>query len=439
LEQFTSGNYREGVRKIASLADLTTLVGDPLGFEKMRTEGTIEDVRGKIGKENQASLDRILEFKDKYYQLQDINTKLERAQSSTQDPNAAPESYDPDYINQLKKQQNDLNQIINNPKYQNIRQDYLNLGNAVKNEIFQRNINAPEQNKYTFETAAQEQLQSILGYDFYDELSDENKIIFKNLTASEKIKDKPVPFETPIQSPDDSMREGFAEGGGPKMGRRGFLGLLTGIAAAPELIKSIKGTKKAAQIAKVLPKVSGMPEWFNPLVTKIMKEGVDISPKATRVEDMITVKKLEIPSETGKPEVIILRENKATGNITIESNVGGVADSPFELQYSPPKSDINLETGEQIKYPGEFYVVENRPRPVGWEGSDLDFDYDTFDIDEAFSDVERLEKIGTGKIGDVKKVEQRAKGRKMVYDSPYEDVSNRFPDPDVPDWWEYNE
>ena len=170
-----------------------------------------------------------------------------------------------------------------------------------------------------------------------------------------------------------------------------------------------------------------------------MKEGVDISPKATRVEDMVTVKKLEIPSETGKPEVIILRENKATGNITIESNVGGVADSPFELQYSPPKSDINLETGEQIKYPGEFYVVENRPRPVGWEGSDLDFDYDTFSIDEAFSDVERLEKIGTGKIGDVKKVEQRAKGRKMVYDSPYEDVSNRFPDPDVPDWWEYNE
>jgi hypothetical protein len=439
LEQFTSGNYREGIRKIADVADLTTLVGDPLGFEKMRTEGTIEDVRGKIGKENQASLDRILEFKDKYYQLQDINTKLQRAESATQDPNAAPESYDPNYLNELKKQQIDLDKIINSPKYQNIRTDYLNVGNAVKNEIFKRNINAPEQNKYTFETAAQEQLKSILGYDFYDELSDENKIIFKNLTASEKIKDQPVPFETPIQSPDDSMREGFAEGGGPKMGRRGFLGLLTGIAAAPELIKSIKGTKKAAQIAKVLPKVSGMPEWFSPLVNKIMKEGVDVSPKVSRLEDFEIVKKLEIPSETGKPEVITLTQNKATGNITIESNVGGVADSPFELQYSPPKSDINLETGKEIKYPGEFYVVENRPRPVGWEGSDLDFDYDTFSIDEAFSDVERLEKIGTGKIEDIKKVEQRAKGRKMVYDSPYDDVSNRFPEPDVPDWWEYNE
>jgi hypothetical protein len=106
-----------------------------------------------------------------------------------------------------------------------------------------------------------------------------------------------------------------------------------------------------------------------------------------------------------------------------------------ELGYNETGEQVMFDgqTGEQIKYPGEFYVVENRPRPVGWEGSDLDFDYDTFDIDEAFSDVERLEKIGTGKIGDVKKVEQRAKGRKMVYDSPYEDVSNRFPDPDVPD------
>jgi hypothetical protein len=189
LEQFTSGNYREGIRKIADIADLTTLIGDPLGFEKMRTEGTIEDVRGKIGKENQASLDRILEFKDKYYQLQDVNTKLQRAESAAAgqyDPESP--GVDPNYLNELKKQQADLNKIINSSKYQNIRTDYLNVGNAVKNEIFGRNINAPEQNKYTFETAAQEQLKSILGYDFYDELSDENKIIFKNLTASEKIK-----------------------------------------------------------------------------------------------------------------------------------------------------------------------------------------------------------------------------------------------------------
>jgi hypothetical protein len=38
----------------------------------------------------------------------------------------------------------------------------------------------------------------------------------------------------------------------------------------------------------------------------------------------------------------------------------------------------------------------------------------------AYSDVERLEKIGTGKIKDAKKIEERAKGRKMLEQSPYE-------------------
>jgi hypothetical protein len=83
------------------------------------------------------------------------------------------------------------------------------------------------------------------------------------------------------------------------MDRRTLLKIMGGIAALPALGKAIKGTGiKATKVAgKVLPKVQGMPEWFGPLVNKIMKEGVDISPKASRVEDMTTVKKLEIPSE----------------------------------------------------------------------------------------------------------------------------------------------
>ena len=185
----------------------------------------------------------------------------------------------------------------------------------------------------------------------------------------------------------------------------------------------------AKTVAKTLPKVSGMPEWFTPLVNKIMKEGVDISPKASRVEDMTTVKKLEIPSETGKPEVITLTENKITGEISIDANIsGGAADSSFELNYRPPKSDINLETGKEIKSPGDFSVIENRPRPTR-EPGDYEFDYDNFDINDAYSDVERLEKIGTGKIKDTKKIEERAKGREMLKQSPYEDIMNRYSDP----------
>ena len=219
------------------------------------------------------------------------------------------------------------------------------------------------------------------------------------------------------------------------MDRRTLLKIMGGIAALPALGKAIKGTgiKAIKAAGKVLPKVSGMPEWFTPLVNKIMKEGVDISPKASRVEDIEIVKKLEIPSETGKPEVITLTQNKATGNITIESNYGGIGDTPFELNYRPPKSDINLETGKEIKYPGDFQVIENRPRPTR-EPGDYEFDYDNFDIDSAYSDVERLEKIATGKIKDVKKIEQRALGRKKLENSPYQDIMDRYPDPDMGDY-----
>jgi hypothetical protein len=221
------------------------------------------------------------------------------------------------------------------------------------------------------------------------------------------------------------------------MKRRSFLKVLGGGLLSIPLAKLMKGKsllKPAAKtVAKTLPKVSGMPEWFTPLVNKIMKEGVDISPKASRVEDIEIVKKLEIPSETGKPEVITLTQNKATGNITIESNYGGIGDTPFELNYRPPKSDINLETGKEIKYPGDFQVIENRPRPTR-EPGDYEFDYDNFDIDSAYSDVERLEKIATGKIKDVKKIEQRAAGRKKVEESPYDDIMDRYPDPDMGDY-----
>jgi len=446
LEQFTSGNYREGVRKIASLADLTTLVGDPLGFEKMRTEGTIEDVRGKIGKENQASLDRILEFKDKYYQLQDINTKLQRAESATQDPNATPESYDPDYINQLKKQQNDLNQIINNPKYQNIRTDYLNVGNAVKNEIFKRNINAPEQNKYTFETAAQEQLQSILGYDFYDELSDENKIIFKNLTSSEKIKDQPVPFETPIQSPDDSMREGFAEGGGPKIGRRGFLGLLTGVAAAPELIKTIKGGKKTVQAAKVASKIKlepaeGMYSWFPDLIEKIKVKGKPFEEKEIIMEASY---KHEAKGYGGLPKGVetvtrhvdgdtefLLREypdGRLAVDIHSPRNQEG-SSTPVTLYYRP-KMELKYYSGTKVE-PAEFKVLEKEPRYFANGPDDVDIEMsETRKIpgkNTIYGDVEAAERFATGKIENRKIIPVKQARREQMEDAPTDFIEETSP------------
>jgi hypothetical protein len=443
LEQFTSGNYREGIRKIADVADLTTLVGDPLGFEKMRTEGTIEDVRGKIGKENQASLDRILEFKDKYYQLQDINTKLERAQSSAEGQyDTESPGVDSNYLNELKKQQANLNKIINSPKYQNIRTDYLNVGNAVKNEIFGRNINAPEQNKYTFETAAQEQLKSILGYDFYDELSDENKIIFKNLTASEKIKDQPVPFETPIQSPDDSMREGFAEGGGPKMGRRGFLGLLTGIAAAPEIMKSIKGTKAAKVASKIkLEKAEGMYPWFPDLIEKIKTKGKPFEEKQLIMEASY---KHEAKGYGGLPtgeEKLTKHVDGDTEFVLREYPDGRIAvdihsprnqemfETPVTLYYRPTM-ELQYHSGVKVE-PAEFKVLEKEPRYFANGPDDVDIEMsETRKVpgkDTIFGDVEAAERFATGKIENRKIIPAKQARRDQMLDQPVDFIEETAP------------
>ena len=220
------------------------------------------------------------------------------------------------------------------------------------------------------------------------------------------------------------------------MNKRDFLKLMgTGLAALPMAGKLFKeGAPEikavAKNIARTLPKVKGMPEWFTPLVNKIMKEGKDISPKASRLEDLEIVKKLEITTAKGESEVITLTQNKATGEISIESKTGGVADSPFELNYRPPKSDINLDTGKQIKDPGDFSVIENRPKPDYNNPGKVEFDYDHFHIDDAHSNIEKLEEIATGKIKDLEKADQRLKNKQRTESHPYEDIMDRYPDPE---------
>jgi hypothetical protein len=259
----------------------------------------------------------------------------------------------------------------------------------------------------------------------------------------------------PEISPDDYLNEyqqymsggrvRLSEGGkGPKLSRRGFLGFLMGAASLPFVGKLMKGKKgvQAAKVAtKVLPKVSGMPEWFPSLVARIEKEGIDISPKATRVEDIRTVKKIEVPVAGEKKPDIITMTQYPDGTIHIEADVyGGSFDSPFDLHYKPPKSDMDLETGKAINYPGEFSVMESRPRPVyDPHSADWELEYENMSVKDAVSDLERVEKIATGKRIHPKRVQQREKARVNVEENPYDDIINRYGEVDTPDWWDPND
>ena len=102
----------------------------------------------------------------------------------------------------------------------------------------------------------------------------------------------------------DGGRVKLADGGGPKFTRRGALGLLGALAATP-LVKSLmKGEKlageaKALKAVKLLPKVSGMPEWFPSLVAKIDKEGKYMN-KDIGLADNLKIKQLTVQSKTEK-------------------------------------------------------------------------------------------------------------------------------------------
>jgi len=218
-------------------------------------------------------------------------------------------------------------------------------------------------------------------------------------------------------------------------------------------------TKGAKVATRVLPKVKGMPEWFSPLVSRIEKEGIDLTPQALEKQKLafkqnpvsnaegyqvVQSRKLELPVTGEKePDILIMTEYK-NGDFYIEADTyGGAFDSPFELYYSAPKEisepiykrNANGElivTGQKkIKKEGEFIVYEDRPefRPSYPFDNNVELEMSEFSTKDAISDLERIEKIATGKRIHPKKVEQRTKDRKYVEDNPFEDAFNRSPDP----------
>ena len=440
LPELQKGDWREAIRS-------TTL-----GFLPESVVGSRRTDLLRIAKtqEEKDAAQLLFDYQDKIDEANNIQEQIE----SLKNPEftTSVEGYESDptiKINQLENKLKNLDSfLISNEKKVNKITPVIK---KLSNELIESNVSNiidPITKKPTV-------LGKIIGTTSATDKEKLSEDIQRTIYQEPEKEIETKPFEAPeIISPDDYLNEyrqymsggrvKLSEGGkGPKIGRRGFLGFLIGAASLPFVGKLMKGKKgvQAAKVAgKVLPKVAGMPEWFSPLVNRIQKEGIDISPKATRVEDIIKVKKLEVPAPDGKSNDIITMTEYPDGKIDIEANVyGGAFDSPFSLEYRPPRSDINIETGAEIKSPGDFTVVEQRPRPESGNPGKIEIDYESMSVDDTISDLERLEKIGTGKRIHPRRVEQRTGARKFVEDNPYEDVVNRYPDPDTPDWWEYEE
>jgi hypothetical protein len=214
--------------------------------------------------------------------------------------------------------------------------------------------------------------------------------------------------------------------------KRDFLKLFgAGLASLPfagkllrEGLPEIKSAAKG--IARTLSKVEGMPEWFSPLVNKILKNGKNISPEVKRLEDTVHVRTLK-DGDT----VFTLTEHPLEGEIRVEiKSPRNPHGEPVELQYKKPKKDFDPDTGKTINEPGEFQVVESEPRWTNSNDPVLELGERVTSVDKAAGDIEAAERAVTGKIKNREKIKERRKIKDQMENNPTDYIDQEYgPEP----------
>ena len=259
-------------------------------------------------------------------------------------------------------------------------------------------------------------------------------------------KDKPILPMNPMmdEGVQDPSKRGFLKGAGA-LGLGSFL-------LGPGILKLAKTFKTKEALNLIQHTAPGQPEWFAPLVEKILTKGTMKKINDKVLDDLYTYHTYE---EGGK--TITLKKSKPSAtdpnatkiDITVEG--GGAYDEPFyiEYQYPLPKQYNITPDGDMIPVKTKesnsiFRVSESRPQ---WQRSGPD-DYslestvedfqaispkeDIFSLPKGktgiLSDVEGLEKIATGKIKNPKLQEARQKVKDKVLETPNEDRVIRYND-----------
>ena len=241
----------------------------------------------------------------------------------------------------------------------------------------------------------------------------------------------------------DGGRIGLSGGGGPKIGRRGFLGLIAGAAAAPDLMKAIKGTGQAAKIASKikLEKAEGMYPWFPDLIEKIKVQGKPFEEKEIIMEASY---KHQAKGYGGLPQGVetvtrhvdgdtefLLREypdGRLAVDIHSPRNQEG-SSTPVTLYYRPTM-ELKYYNGVKVE-PAEFKVLEKEPRYFANGPDDVDIEMSEMrkvpGKDTIFGDVEAAERFATGKIQNRKIIPAKQARREQMEDAPTDFIEETSP------------
>jgi len=211
-------------------------------------------------------------------------------------------------------------------------------------------------------------------------------------------------------------RLGFAGGKLADIGRRGFLkflgGTAAGIAAMKTGLTKLLGGKSAPEVKKVIDEVvvnnkSGAPDWFQPLVNKILKEGKDAN--ITYGERQIG-KVMDTPS--GKVDVVYKMD---TGEVEL-SFVGKdtALGEQVDLVYKPGQV---IEEGKFAgkKEGDEFIASESVPEGIQTGRDDYSIELgvnETDNVGDLASDLSELKTFATGEKQTIKEIVDGIKKKK---------------------------
>jgi len=248
-------------------------------------------------------------------------------------------------------------------------------------------------------------------------------------------------------------RVGFKAGGIDK-GRRAFMKWLAGItgatvAAGTGLIKwgAKKGAGKTVIKAgdHIVQGTPGMPDWFIPLINRIVKEGDDVTKKlGTKEREIVHTKKI------AEGEEVIVYQDLDTGNVRVEytspHSMGEGVAGPVQLEYRAPQViDEGKYAGQKTK--PEFDAVE--PEPVGHTmgPDDYSIEWDGENVvgraEDLMSDTNKLKQFAKKKkptMGEIVESGKKKKAVQKVHENEsdyivskqgdYEDYDDYLPDID---------
>ncbi len=244
--------------------------------------------------------------------------------------------------------------------------------------------------------------------------------------------DQYIPYEDLRPDEDPLPEGGFYEGGRVPfgkggMGRRAFLGWLAGAIGSIAGLKSGlikfgagkgKGTLAVKAGDHIIQSTPGMPDWYIPLVNRIVKEGDDITAKLGTVErEIVHTKKL------GKGEFadeVTVYQDMNTGNVRVEYNSRhsmGEGYEPVHLEYRAGEViEEGKHAGKKTKPEFEASEVEPVGHTHGPDDYSIDWDGENVvgNVDDLMSDTSKLKQFATKKKPTMGEIVETSKKRKAV-------------------------